>query len=52
MISNYFWASNMTSIPFCSSDFSSIDGSEKSVCEANVGKKMVDKVIDNLTWGR
>jgi len=27
MISNYFWASNMASILFCTSEFSSIAGS-------------------------
>jgi len=39
MISNYFWASNMASILFCNSVFSSSSGSEKGVCEVKCEKE-------------
>ena len=39
MISNCFWASNMASVLFCNSVFSSSGGSEKGVCEAKCGKE-------------
>ena len=39
MFSNYFWASNMTSVLFCNSDFSAIGDFEKGVCETKCGKE-------------
>jgi len=42
MFSNYFWAFIISSKLLCNSDFSAIGGSEKGICEASVGKKMVD----------
>ena len=52
MISNYFWVSNMAFILFCNSDFLQLVVLKKKYVKQNVGKKMVDKVIDNLTQGR
>ena len=39
MISNCFWTSNIDSLLFYNSDFSSIGDSEKGLCEAKCEKK-------------
>ena len=52
MFFNCFWASNMASILFYNSDFFQLEVHEKEYVKQNVEKKMVDKVIDNLTRGR
>ena len=51
MISNYFWTSNMASILFCNSDFSSIGSSIKGVCEAKCGKEDGGQGVDFFNSG-
>ena len=55
MFLNYFWASIASSKVLWNDDFSSIDGSEKEDMKQNQGMnivKIVDNVMENLTWGR